>query len=226
MLCLSYIGNLKGGVMFPGKFELFTGLMFGGKTSRMIFELQKAEEHGAGNAIIFKPSSDLRRKGAIMTYNGDARIAKEIPDDLPENVFNFIHGDGKPNIIAFDEVQFFAPHIYGVISELLDEGYDVYAAGLETDFRGEPFGPTLSLIGLVRHRDYWHRLLPYCAACGRKGKKQVARFSQRLIDGNPAPYHDATVKSGGKELYEPRCRECFLPPPGKPVFKKSEPLPK
>lgn len=208
-----------------GKLELFTGLMFSGKTSRMMFEIRKAEEHGAGNVVIFKPTADTRRKDAIMTYHGDAMVAKEISSDAPQEVFAVLDELGKNrrlNIVAFDEIQFFSPQVYGVINELLNEGYDVYAAGLETDFRGEPFGPTLSLIALVRHRDYWHRLLPFCTPCNREGKKRVASFSQRLVDGKPAPYYDETIRSGGKEDYEARCRDCFVTPPGKPVFHQKE----
>ena len=111
----------------------------------------------------------------------------------------------KFNIIAIDEIQFFEPPlvVFQIIRKLLEDRYDVIVAGLPLNFRGEPFGATLQLIGLCENvRD----VISLSSRCSKFGKE--ALLPQRLIDGKPAPYDSDEIKVGGKESYEARCYEC------------------
>jgi thymidine kinase len=120
----------------------------------------------------------------------------------------------KFHLIAIDEIQFFEPKldVFQTIRKLLENGYDVVIAGLALNFRGEPFGATLQLIGLC---DDAHNVLSLSSRCSKCGKE--ALLPQRLIDGKPAPYNSDEIKVGGQESYEARCYECHELP-GKPII--------
>lgn len=119
----------------------------------------------------------------------------------------------KFDIIAIDEIQFFelTLEVFQTVRKLLEDGYDVIIAGLPLNFRGEPFGATLQLIGLCENTHDVICLISYCSKCGKDGP-----LPQRLIDGKPAPYNSDEIKVGGKESYEARCYECHELP-GKPI---------
>lgn len=215
--------------MERGRLEEWSGPMYADKSTMMMFAIRKAQEHGAGRALVVKPDRDSRSlKNTIMNFNGETMNAKEIPTAEPWRVFELLQSPGEFNIVAFDEIQFYPREFYGVVDELLDMGMDVFTAGLETDFRGEPFGPTLLLVGLLKHKEYWHRVFPYCTPCKNRGVREVAMFSQRILqNGEFAPYNDPTIVVAGSGTYEARCRKCFVPPAGKPSFKNKiyQPLP-
>jgi thymidine kinase len=80
----------------------------------------------------------------------------------------------------------------------------VIAAGLDLDFRGEPFGPMPLLLAVAERID---KLQAICVVCG-----EPASRTQRLINGAPAAYEDPIVLIGASELYEARCRQCHQVP--------------
>jgi len=105
-------------------------------------------------------------------------------------------------VIAFDEVQFFGKDLITVVYGLIGEGYRIIAAGLDTDFKGEPFG----IIGdLLAQADRVTKLDAVCMQCGGRATR-----TQRFIDGVPAPYNAPQVVVGGDEMYEARCRNCHI----------------
>ena len=110
-------------------------------------------------------------------------------------------------MVAIDEVQFFDWTIADVCSVLANAGLRVIAAGLDQDFRGEPFGPMPLLMALAEQVD---KLQAICVICGSPASR-----TQRLIDGRPARYDDPIILVGGSESYEARCRRCHQVP-GKP----------
>jgi len=95
-----------------------------------------------------------------------------------------------------------------VASELADRGLRVLAAGLDQNFRGEPFGPMPLLMALAEQVDKLHAI---CVVCGASASR-----TQRLIDGRPARYDDPIILVGGSESYEARCRTCH-DIPGRPA---------
>jgi thymidine kinase len=106
--------------------------------------------------------------------------------------------DRDATVIAIDEAQFFDEEIIQIVEELADKKMRVIVAGLDTDFRGEPFGPMPVLMARAEHVD---KLQAICMVCG-----EPASRTQRLVNGKPARYDDPVVIVGAAELYEARCR--------------------
>ena len=79
----------------------------------------------------------------------------------------------------------------------------VVIAGLDLDYRQQPFGPMPRLLAMA---DEVAKLKAVCHSCG-----EAAMYTQRLVDGAPAPFSGETVVIGGLDSYEARCRACFEP---------------
>ena len=91
-----------------------------------------------------------------------------------------------------------------VVNALADRGLRVIVAGLDQDYRGRPFEPMPQLLAVAEYVD---KTLAICVRCGA-----YATRSQRLIDGQPAPYDAPTIVVGGLDMYEARCRACYEKP--------------
>jgi thymidine kinase len=111
------------------------------------------------------------------------------------------------DVVAIDEVQFFDNDSIDVCQYLADEGIRVICAGLDQDFRGEPFGVMPVLLAVA---EYTTKLEAICAVCS-----SPATRTQRLLNNEPADYHDPIILVGTSESYEARCRHCHQIP-GKP----------
>lgn len=187
-----------------GWIEVIFGPMFSGKTEELIRRLKRAE-FAKQKIQAFKPSKDNRYSVQTVTsHNGiswDA-IAVEEPDDILISVLN------GTDVIAVDEAQFFNEKIVDICDELAREGKRVIVAGLDLDFRREPFGQVPLLIGRA---DEVQKLTAICVVCGGN-----AIFTQRLIEGEPAAIDDPIILVGAKDFYEARCRNCHeVSPPRK-----------
>jgi thymidine kinase len=110
----------------------------------------------------------------------------------------------ETQLVAVDEVQFLDRGIVEVARALADRGARVVLAGVDTDFRGEPFGPMGDLLAIAERVD---KLQAICVRCG-----ELATRNQRLVNGRPAPYAAPTIMIGGTESYEARCRRCHEVP--------------
>lgn len=183
-----------------GSIEVITGSMFSGKTEELIRRLRRARI--ARQSIqVFKPIIDNRysvekvksHAGSEFEATPVARAAEILPLIRSETT-----------VVALDEAQFFEPEVAEVSRALAARGIRVIAAGLDQDFRGEPFGAMPQLIALAEHVDKLHAI---CAVCGEEASR-----TQRLINGEPALYDDPVVAVGASELYEARCREHHLVP--------------
>lgn len=97
-----------------------------------------------------------------------------------------------------DEAQFFGPDLTALALELADEGVRVILAGLDLDFRAEPFGVIPELLARAESVE---KLTAICTVCGAPATR-----SQRLIGGQPARFDDPVVLVGAQESYEARCR--------------------
>jgi len=112
--------------------------------------------------------------------------------------------DASVYAVAIDEVQFFDEDIVMVLDYLADKGIRVIAAGLDRDFRGEPFG---SMPELLTKAEFVSKLTAICSVCGAPATR-----TQRLVNHHPAAFNDPIVLVGAKEAYEPRCRHCHMVP--------------
>lgn len=181
-----------------GWIEVITGGMFAGKTEELIRRIRRLQ-YAKKNYLVFKPAIDNRySEGDVVSHNGDSVKSIVIAD--PKEIFRYV--DETIDAIAIDEVQFFPSTIVYVLDEIADQGIRVIAAGLDQDFRGEPFG---CMPELFARAELITKLTAICTKCGAPATR-----TQRLVNRKPASYHEPIVLVGIKESYEPRCRHCHV----------------
>jgi thymidine kinase len=178
-----------------GSVEVITGSMFSGKTDELIRRLVRATI-ARQKVQVFKPAVDNRFNVEKVTSHAGSHYDAE---PIPCAAESFKRLSPATTVVAFDEAQFFDDGITGVVQDLADRGLRVIVAGLDMDFRGEPFGPIPTLMALAERVD---KLQAICMVCG-----EPATRSQRLVNGRPARYNDPVVIVGAAELYEARCRK-------------------
>ncbi|KAA6448091.1 MULTISPECIES: thymidine kinase [Bacillus] len=177
-----------------GWLELICGSMFSGKSEELIRRVKRAT-YAKQEVRVFKPAIDNRySEEAVVSHNGTSMTSHVIA--APSEIWN--HISETTDVIAVDEVQFFDRMIIEVLSSLADKGYRVIAAGLDMDFRGEPFGVVPDLMAMA---ETVTKLQAVCSVCGSPASR-----TQRLINGKPASYDDPIILVGASESYEARCR--------------------
>ncbi|CAM3602306.1 thymidine kinase [Cytobacillus oceanisediminis] len=177
-----------------GWVEVICGSMFSGKSEELIRRVRRAQ-FAKQQIAVFKPQIDNRYSDeAVVSHNGTSIIAR--PLNQSTDIFKYINSE--IDLIAIDEVQFFDNDIVKVIQHLADSGHRVIAAGLDQDFRGEPFGQMPAIMAIA---ELVTKLQAVCAVCGSPASR-----TQRLINGKPASYDDPVILVGASEAYEPRCR--------------------
>lgn len=183
-----------------GAIEVICGSMFCGKTEELIRRVRRAII--AKQTIqIFKPSMDDRYGiDRVTSHTGQQIDAEAIT--CANAILAHIHD--KTTVVAIDEVQFFDPEIVSVVEALATRGIRVICAGLDLDFRGEPFGAMPQLLCIAEDVLKLHAI---CVVCGEKASR-----TQRLVNGMPAHYHDPIILVGALEVYEARCREHHIIP--------------
>ncbi|HZM25271.1 MAG TPA: thymidine kinase [Anaerolineales bacterium] len=177
-----------------GSIEVVCGSMFSGKTDELIRRLVRATI-AKQKVQVFKPAIDIRYAVEKVTSHAGSNF-DAIPVEKAADIRNKL--DGDVTVVAIDEAQFFDPEIVDVSQELASRGIRVVVAGLDTDFRGEPFGPMPILMSMAEDVDKLHAI---CMVCGGEASR-----TQRLVNGKPARYDDPVVIVGASELYEARCR--------------------
>lgn len=186
----------------PGWIEVVCGSMFSGKSEELIRRVKRANI-ARQNVQVFKPKIDDRyHQTAVVSHSGDKTDAVAVSS--VEEILNSILPDTE--VIAIDEVQFFDMKVVTLCQDMADRGMRVIVAGLDQDFRGEPFGPTPQLLAIA---EYVTKLQAICSVCG-----SPANRNQRLINGQPAGYDDPVILVGASEAYEARCRHCHEVPLG------------
>ncbi len=183
-----------------GWIEVICGSMFSGKSEELIRRVHRVQI-ARKKVQVFKPTVDSRfAVQYIYSHNGSKIEAINIgkPKEL------LLKLDPDTEVIAIDEAQFYSDDIISICQKLADQGKRVIIAGLDQDFRGEPFGPTPKLLAIAEYID---KLQAICMVCGNPASR-----TQRLVNGEPAKYSDPTILIGAKESYEARCRKCHIVP--------------
>ena len=178
----------------PGSVEVICGSMFSGKTDELIRRLRRATI-ARQNVQVFKPAIDVRYAVEKVTSHAGSDYAA-IPVEKAADIRKRL--DRKATVVAIDEAQFFDDEIVQVVEELAAKRIRVIVAGLDTDFRGEPFGPMPELMARAERVD---KIQAICMVCG-----EPASRTQRLVNGKPARFNDPVVIVGAAEMYEARCR--------------------
>ena len=183
-----------------GWIELICGSMFSGKSEELIRRVKRAEI-ARQKVQVFKPVIDNRYGMLQVSSHSGAHV-----DAIPVSTAADILAQANPyaDVIAIDEVQFFDTAICTICNQLADQGKRVIVAGLDMDFRGDPFGPMPILMTQAEEVSKLHAI---CIECGAPATR-----TQRLIDGRPADYHDPLIVIGASESYQARCRKCHIGP--------------
>jgi thymidine kinase len=177
-----------------GWVEVVCGCMFSGKTDELIRRLRRATI-ARQKVQVFKPSIDNR-----YAVEKVASHAGTDYDAIPVNASSeiLVKLDPDTTVVGVDEAQFFDPGIVKTVEQMADKGIRVIVAGLDCDFRGEPFGCMPEFMAKAEKVDKFQAI---CMVCG-----EPATRTQRLVNGQPARYDDPVVIVGAAEMYEARCR--------------------
>ena len=177
-----------------GSVEVITGSMFCGKTDELIRRLRRATI-ARQKVQVFKPAIDRRYAETSVTSHAGSNY-EAMPVHSAHEIGVKLEAD--TTVVAIDEAQFFDEQIIPLVQKLANRGLRVIVAGLDTDFRGEPFGPMPVLMAQAERVSKLHAI---CMVCG-----EAASRTQRLVNGKPARYDDPVVIVGAAEMYEARCR--------------------
>lgn len=193
-----------------GWLEVICGCMFAGKTEELIRRINVLS-FAKKKIVIFKPRIDNRySEKQIVSHSGTSIDCIVI--DKAMDILDYVSKDSDIDVVAIDEVQFLDKDVVEICDYLADQGKRVMVAGLDKDFRGEPFGV---MPELLTRAEFVTKLTAVCAKCGAPATR-----TQRLINGEPASFEDPVVLVGATDHYEPRCRHCHNVL-DKPILKRS-----
>lgn len=190
-----------------GRLEVITGCMFSGKTEELLRRVERVKI-ARKSVLLAKPALDTRYAAEeVVTHYGRSLPCLRLPEDISAGRFFELVTTLSTDVFAFDEANFFGEGFPSLCEALVAQGKRVIVAGLDLNFRGEPFGPMPRLLALA---DEVLKLQAVCVVCGAPATR-----TQRLCDGKPVTA-GPEVLIGEKESYEARCRACFVPP-GEPA---------
>lgn len=190
-----------------GFIEVVCGPMFAGKTEELIRRIKRLE-YAKQNVLVFKPKIDNRyAQEEIVSHNLSKKPSIII--EQAKEILDYIHDD--IDAVVVDEVQFLDFGIIQIAEDLADLGIRVIVGGLDSDFRGIPFGPMPELLARA---EFVTKLTAICVKSGLPATR-----TQRIINGQPAHYNDPIIFVGANESYEPRSRH-YHEVPGKPKLEK------
>ena len=185
--------------------------MFSGKSEELIRRVTRALI-ARQTVRVFKPAIDDRYDAIAVASHAGRTLEAEAVDGVADLRSRLSE---PAEVVAIDEAQFFEPSLVDLVQDLADDGARIIVAGLDLDFRGEPFGPVPTLLAKAESVE---KLTAICR-CGR-----AATRTQRLIGGHPAHFDDPIILVGATESYEPRCRSCHRVPRNErvaPLFETS-----
>lgn len=183
---------------YRSSLEVICGCMYSGKSEELIRRLGRSRIAKLP-VQIFKPTLDDRYDDKRISSHSGGRL-EAVPVSSIAELRAALRLDAV--VIGIDEVQFFDPAIVSLCLELLADDRDVVAAGLDLDFRGEPFPVMAELLARATHVT---KLQAICVQCGAPATR-----SQRLINGRPAYWEDPIILIGAAETYEARCHLCHI----------------
>lgn len=179
-----------------GWVEVITGPMFAGKSEELIRRVKRLE-YAKKKTLVFKPKIDNRFSENEVVSHSQLKT-KSLNIAKSTDILKYVKSDTYAVVV--DEVQFMDEDIVDVSELLANRGIRVILAGLDNDFRGEPF-PIMAK--LLAKAEFITKLTAICVKCGAPATR-----TQRIVNGIPASYFDPIVVVGASEAYEPRCRHC------------------
>jgi len=173
-----------------GWIEVVCGSMFSGKTEELIRRIKRAQIANL-KIRIYKPTIDVRY-GDEEVVSHDSNSVQSLPIENPKDMITLSAGY---DVVAVDEAQFFDDSLVDVCVQLAQSKIRVIVAGLDMDFRGNPFGPMPKILAVAEYVTKVHAI---CMRCG-----DIASHTFKKIS------NEQTVELGEHNLYEARCRNCF-----------------
>jgi len=170
-----------------GYLEVITGPMFAGKSTALLGLYEQA----TGARVLIKPKADTRSVGVVRTHDGNETeaVIMATSEEIKAR---------RERYVFIDEGQFFDDGLTQVCADMAKKGHVVRVAGLDKDFRDQPFGP---MPALMLEADILQKLWTRCVVCDGPFASKTARKT------NPDTLQQILV--GGADKYEPRCRRCF-----------------
>lgn len=176
-----------------GWIEVICGSMFSGKTEELIRRLRRAE-FAKQNIQIFKPQIDTRYD-ALKIVSHEGREIISMPVANSQSILLSVDIENT-DVVGIDEAQFFDGSLIDVVTYLANHGIRVILAGLDMDYRGQPFGVMPQLLAIAEYVTKVHAI---CVKCGN-----LAYVSHRIAAS------ENLILLGEKDTYQPLCRQCFL----------------
>jgi thymidine kinase len=217
---VSYSVN-DGSAVQSGQIEVICGPMFSGKTEELIRRLRRAQI-ARQKVVVFKPCIDNRYDETKIVSHSAQRLPS-IPIDCISKVHKSLKKLPGAEVVGIDEAQFFDDRVVDVSEELANRGVRVVVAGLDQDYLGQPFGPIPKLLAVAESIT---KQLAVCMVCGAPAGRSQRVHARRPEAGLGSPssvQEDQTdqVLVGAAEVYEARCRRCFV----RGIDTPSQPLP-
>ncbi len=178
---------------YTGSIEVICGGMFSGKTEELIRRLRRAQI-AKQRVMIFKPAIDARYASDHIVSHSEQKL-RSVP---VKSAGEILEKSGDAQVIGIDECQFFDASLVAICNELANRGVRVIVAGLDMDYRGAPFEPMPQLMAIAEQVT---KAQAICMQCG-----EPASYTQRLTAARER------VVVGATQIYEARCRKCYLPP--------------
>ncbi len=172
-----------------GWIEVIAGCMFSGKTEELIRRCRRAMI-AKQKVMIFKPKIDTRYSEKEIVSHSE----QSLPSEVVENASEILKLAVDAQVVGIDEAQFFSMDIVDVVNKLADEGKRVIVAGLDQDYRGQPFEPMPQLLAIA---EYITKTLAICVVCGNPADRTQRKISSK-----------DRVVVGASDIYEARCRKC------------------
>ena len=178
----------------PGFIEVVCGSMFSGKTEELVRRIKRAQI-ARQKVQVFKPAIDNRYSpDHVQSHDANKILSRPVMN--AREILDLV--DDNTRVVGIDEAQFFDESVVDVAQKLAYRGMRVICAGLDMDFRGQPFGPMPKLLAVA---EMVTKLSAVCVVCGGPATR-----SQRTVSSE-----SGTVAVGAKEMYEARCRFCHEP---------------
>lgn len=185
-----FLENIKHSTGRKGWIEVVCGSMFSGKTEELIRRLRRAQ-FAKQKVEIFKPQIDTRyHEEKVVSHSGNEIHSTPVPSSS-----NILLLASDVDVVGIDEAQFFDMELVNVVNQLADSGVRVIIAGLDMDFKGQPFGPMPALLACAEYVTKVHAICMTCGSLAHISHRKTAETNLVLL--------------GEMDSYEPLCRDCY-----------------
>lgn len=187
----------------PSRLEVITGPMFSGKSEELMRRVRRARIAGRSAQLVGHALDTRSGTGLVSSHAGQQLEARPVAD-IAELLA--VAQEGRPDLLAIDEAQFFGPDLVDAATAIVAAGTTVIAEGLCVTFDGRPFEP---LPGLMALAEDVVKLTAVCSQCGEDAVYHQ-RITAAIVDSGDS-LRATAGHIGGAETYQAKCRRHFQP---------------